>query len=272
MLSESGAGNYNPKTPPRVAEAVTETRVDPHVKILDADVVERAKARGIDVLVYAPHFVRLPEIRERAEAFSDDELLVVPAREVFTGPWQTRKHVLALGLSEPVPDFITLEGAFEEFERQDATVLAPHPEFATVSLGASEFERYGDQLAGGEVYNPKHLPWQNERARAVVEAFDLPPFGSSYAHRHATVGEVWTTFERDIETEADLIAALEEGTPRRVEHRTGWKHTLRCRLETLDLLYENTYKKMDRILLSGMEPTHPRHIAYEGRFDDVRVY
>ncbi|GGL31175.1 metal-dependent phosphoesterase [Halarchaeum grantii] len=251
---------------------MTETRVDPHVKILDQGVAERAKARGIDVLVYAPHFVRLPEIRERAAAFSDDELLVVPAREVFTGPWRERRHVLALGLTEPVPDFITLEGAFAEFARQDATVLAPHPEFATVSLGAPEFERYGDQLAGGEVYNPKHLPWQNERARELVEAYGLPPFGSSYAHRRATIGEVWTTFERDIGSEADLLDALGSGAPRRVEHRRGWRHTLRCRLETLDLAYENTYKKLDRVLLSGMEPTHPRHIAYEGRFEDVRVY
>ena len=97
---------------------MTETRVDPHVKVLDADVAARAKARGIDVLVYAPHFTRLPTIRERAEAFTDDDLLVVPAREVFTGPWQERRHVLALGLDDPVPDFITLDGAFAAFDAQ----------------------------------------------------------------------------------------------------------------------------------------------------------
>ncbi|PSP27587.1 metal-dependent phosphoesterase, partial [Halobacteriales archaeon QH_2_65_14] len=37
-----------------VAQAVT--RVDPHVKILDDEVVRRAKRAGLDVLVYAPHF------------------------------------------------------------------------------------------------------------------------------------------------------------------------------------------------------------------------
>ncbi|GGM67812.1 putative metal-dependent phosphoesterase TrpH [Halarchaeum rubridurum] len=251
---------------------MTETRVDPHVKVLDADVAARAKARGIDVLVYAPHFTRLPAIRERAAAFTDDDLLVVPAREVFTGPWQARRHVLALGLEDPVPDFITLDGAFGAFDEQDATVLAPHPTFATVSLGPADFERYGDRLAAGEVYNPKQWPYQNERARELVEAHGLPAFGSSYAHRRATVGEVWTTFERDIESAADLCAAFEDGAPRRVEHRTGWRHTLRCRAEFCHLAWENTYEKMDRVLLSGMEPTHPRHIAYEGRFDDVRVY
>jgi len=251
---------------------VTETRVDPHVKILDAAVAARAKARGIDVLVYAPHFTRLPDVRERAAAFTDDELLVVPAREVFTGSWRDRKHVLALGLEDPVPDFITLEGAFDEFERQGATALAPHPEFATVSLGAEEFARYGDRLAAGEVYNPKHWPWQNEAARAAVEAHDLPAFGSSYAHLRGTVGEVWTTFERDVADEADLLAAFGEGAPRRVEHRAGTRHRLRCRAEFFHLGYENSYKKVDRVLLSGMEATHPGHIAYDDRFEDVRVY
>ncbi|HET7324465.1 MAG TPA: PHP domain-containing protein, partial [Halococcus sp.] len=56
------------------------SRVDLHIKILDEQVVQRAKRYGLDVLVYAPHFTRLPAIRERARAFSDDDLLVVPAR------------------------------------------------------------------------------------------------------------------------------------------------------------------------------------------------
>ncbi|PSP39031.1 metal-dependent phosphoesterase, partial [Halobacteriales archaeon QH_7_65_31] len=34
-------------------------RVDPHVKILDERVVRRAKQRGLDAIVYAPHFIRL---------------------------------------------------------------------------------------------------------------------------------------------------------------------------------------------------------------------
>ncbi|PHQ46649.1 metal-dependent phosphoesterase, partial [Halorubrum sp. C3] len=37
-----------------------QTRVDAHVKVLDDEVVARAKDRGIDALVYAPHFTRLP--------------------------------------------------------------------------------------------------------------------------------------------------------------------------------------------------------------------
>jgi len=261
------------KSPACELRAVTdEYRVDMHVKVLDERVVERAKARGLDALVYAPHFVRLPEVRERAARFSDDDLLVVPAREVFTGDWRSRKHVLAVGLTEPVPDFITLDGAMAEFARQDAAVLAPHPTFATVSLGEVELRRYRERIDAVEAYNPKHWPHQNRRARELVQSLDLPAFTSSYAHLRGTVGEAWTTFETPIESAADLVDALQSGATRRVEHRAGRLHALRCRAEFAHLGYENSWKKLDRVLLSGMEPTHPRHVAYHGRFDDVAVY
>ncbi|MFB6197714.1 MAG: PHP domain-containing protein, partial [Halobacteriaceae archaeon] len=133
------------------------TKVDPHVKVLDEDVVKRAKQRGVDVLVYAPHFKRLPDIESEAALYSDDDLLVVPAREIFTGSWKDRKHILAVGLSDPVPDFITLEGAMAELGRQDAAVLVPHPMFLTVSLSEEDINQYADAIDAVETYNPKHL-------------------------------------------------------------------------------------------------------------------
>lgn len=247
-------------------------RLDAHVKVLDEQVVERAKARGLDGLVYAPHFVRLPEIRSRAERFSDDDLLIVPGREVFTGDWRNRKHVLAVGLSEPVPDFITLEGAMAEFDRQDAAVLAPHPEFATVSLESHDLRAHRDRIHGIEVYNPKYVRSHAERSRELAAEFDIPAFGSSYAHLRGTVGEVWTEFDRDLETNDGVVSALRDGEPRSVYHRSGIGHRLRCAAEFGHLFYENSWQKLDRLFLSGTEPTHPDHIAYQGRFDGVSVY
>jgi len=242
------------------------------VKVLDEDVVRRAKAAGVDVLVYAPHFTRLPDIRERAAAFSDDDLLVVPGREIFTGSYRDRKHVLAVGLRDPVPDFVTLDGALTELDRQDAAVLVPHPGFLTVSLTGTDVEEYRDRLDAVETYNPKHLPHDDRRARRLAAAHDVPEFASSYAHLPGTVGDVWTAFDAAIESEADLVDALQSGVSRTVEHATGNGHRRHRLAEKLHLVYENTWEKVDRLLLSGMEPTHPRHIAYDGRFDDVAVY
>ncbi|SMP02591.1 Predicted metal-dependent phosphoesterase TrpH, contains PHP domain [Halobellus salinus] len=248
------------------------TLVDPHVKVLNERVVDRARARGLDALVYAPHFTRLPDIRARAARFSDDDLLVVPAREVFTGTWRNRQHVLGVGLSEPVPDFISLPGALAAFERQNAAVLVPHPEFLNVSLDREAITRHADAIDAVETHNFKTLPRGNRRARGLVRETGLPAFGSSYAHLAGSVGEVWTAFERELDSESDLVAALRTGAPRRVLRRDTLGHTLRGAAEFAHLGYENSWGKVDRLFLSGTEPTHPSHVAYEGRFDDVREY
>jgi len=251
---------------------VTGFRVDLHVKVLDERVVKRAKARGLDALVYAPHFTRLPEIRRRAERFSDDELTVIPGRELFTGNWQQRRHVLAIGLSEPVPDFLTLDGTLAELERQEAAVLVPHPEFLNVSLGREDIRTHRERIDAVEVYNPKHWPHHDERARSLASDFEIEPFTSSYAHVRGTIGEAWVEFERPIGGASDLVRAIRTGEPRQIFHRDGLGHRLRCGIEFCHLGYENTWSKLDRLFLQGTEPTHPNHVAYEGKFDDIKVY
>jgi len=248
------------------------TAVDLHVKVLDETVVRRAKARGLDALVYAPHFQRLGDIEAAAERHSDDELLVVPGREVFTGSWRNRRHVLAIGLEEPVPDFITLDAAMAEFDRQNAAVLAPHPSFLTVSLGPEQIERYRDVIHAVETYNPKYWPHHERRSKSIATAFDLPPFASSYAHLRGTVGEVWTTFDREMDDMDDLVDTLRAGDQREIRHRTGRSHDGRRAIEFAHLGWENSWEKIDRILLSGQEATHPDHLAYGDRFDDASVY
>ncbi|NGM69581.1 PHP domain-containing protein [Natronolimnobius sp. AArcel1] len=254
-----------------VSDGVT-TLVDCHVKVLSEGVVERAKQAGLDVLVYAPHFTRLPEIRDQAAAYSDEDLLVVPAREVFTGTWRNRKHVLAVGLTDPVPDFISLEAAMTEFERQDAAVLVPHPTFATVCLSESDIARYAETIDALETFNPKHLPFHNRRAQALANEHELAPFTSSYAHLTRTAGAAYTAFEAEINSEDDLCGALTNPAPRQIVHQDGLERWITTASELAHLGYENTWKKVDRLFLSGTEPTHPNHIAYDGRFDDVSVY
>lgn len=249
-----------------------QTHIDMHVKVLDDQVVRRAKSIGLDAIVYAPHFTRLPTIERQAARHSDEELLVIPAREIFTGDWRTRRHLLAIGLSDPVPDFITMEGALAELDRQDAAVLIPHPEFLNVSLSRPEITAHAARIDAVETYNAKLFPHQNWRAQRIARDLDIPAFGSSYAHLTRTVGEVWTTFETSIETPGELVDAIRSGTDRRVFRRSGIDHHVSGAIEFGHLAYENSWKKFDRLLLSGQEPTHPENLLYSGRFDRVSVY
>jgi predicted metal-dependent phosphoesterase TrpH len=247
-------------------------RVDPHVKVLDDDVVRRAKSAGLDAIVYAPHFTRLSTIERRASRYTDDELLVVPARELFTGHWTKRKHVLAMGLSEPVPDFVSLEQTMAELDRQDAAVLVPHPEFLTVSLDGDDVVRYADVIDAVEIYNPKHWRRHNRRAASVRSRSDHPAFASSYAHLRPLIGEVWTEFEEPFESVEAIVDAFRSEAPRHVGHERGLAHECRCKLEFTHLAWENTWQKFQRVVLPGVEPTNPSHPAYEVRFGEESAY
>jgi predicted metal-dependent phosphoesterase TrpH len=171
-----------------------------------------------------------------------------------------------------VPDFIEFRAALEEFDRQDAAVLVPHPEMLNVSCSRGDVAANSGAVDAVETYNAKCLPHQNRVARAVARETGLPGFGSSYAHLRRTVGEAWTAFEGAIDDESDLVSALRTGAPRRVVHRGGVGHRLRGLAEFAHLGYENSWGKLDRLFLSGTEPTHPNNVVYRGRFDDVTVY
>jgi len=248
-----------------------ESRVDLHVKILDEGVVRRAKAVGLDAIVYAPHFTHLSTIRERAARFSDDDLLVVPGREYFTGKWSARKHVLAVDPDEPVPDFLTFEDTIAEIADHDAAVLVPHPEFLTLSMTESDITAHADTVDAVEVYNPKHWPWDDSRAREIARESGLPTYLSSYAHLTSTIGEAWVEFDRPVDTAADLVAALRSGAPRRMYHRDGLSHVLKRRIEFAHLGWENSHDKFKRVVLAGDEPTHPAG-DYPDRFAEMNAY
>ncbi len=248
-------------------------RIDPHVKVLSDAIIKRAKRRGLDALVYAPHFTQLSTIQQTAAYYSDDTLRVLPGREIFTGPWHNRKHILAVAPDKPIPDFITLDAAMSELERQDTTVLVPHPMFTTVGLSGADCRRYRRQVDAVEVYNPKHLPVHNRRAQRLADLLHAPVFGSSYAHLPQTVGDVWTTIH-DVatpQTPEEIITAL-SNSPRRVCRRVTAGARGRAIAEKAHLGWENSWKKLDRIVLSGREPTHPAQPVYNGRFDDAAVY
>jgi hypothetical protein len=127
--------------------------------------------------------------------------------------------------------------------------------------------QHADRIDAIETYNTKLLPHQNARAQRTAEATGCAGFGSSYAHLPGTVGEVWTKFERQIESATDLHAALCEGAPRTPERLRGPAHTGRRSLEFGHLFWENSWQKFERLFLSGTEPTHPGHVAYDGVFE-----
>jgi len=163
------------------------------------------------------------------------------------------------------------EGALAAFERQGAAVLVPHPEFLTLSMTERDIETYADRVDAVEVYNPKHWPWDDRRAREIARESGLQTYISSYAHLTPTIGEAWVEFDRPIDSAAGLVDALRSGAPRRMYHRDGVGHVLKRRIEFAHLGWENSYEKFERVVVNGDEPTHPAG-DYPDRFAAMNAY
>jgi predicted metal-dependent phosphoesterase TrpH len=248
------------------------TRVDLHVKILDDDVVRRAKQAGLDVLVYAPHFTHLTDIRDRAIQYSDEDLLVVPARECFTGGWNQRRHVLVVDPSDPIPDFLTFEATMRELDERDETVLAPHPTFLTMSLSEADIRDYSDVFDAVEVFCPKNWWFHSRRMAQIAAETGLATYASSYAHLTQTVGEVWVEFDTTIESASELCTALSDGVERRCLRNGGLVHLLKRRAEFAHLSKENTWDKLRRVAFEHPEATNPTNGRYDDRYRDRSAY
>lgn len=243
------------------------TLVDPHVKVLDETVREIAIDRNLDALVYAPHFTPWPTIVERARRYSSEDLVVVPGREIFTGRWNNRKHVLALDLSMPVPDFIGLPEAIAELRRQEAYVIVPHPAYLTISLTSSDLDRFRSDIDAVEVYNPKFLPWHGPRAVRLADRIDRPAVVSSYAHLRRTVGVAAIEVSGPIDTMDDFVRTLRTEGVSGHRYRSGPSALPWSVPEVGHLLWENSGKKFARIARTGKPATHYSNPMYEGRFD-----
>lgn len=243
--------------------------VDTHVKVLDERVRRLAIRRGIDAIVYAPHYTPWPTIVEQAAAVSDERLTVVPGRELFTGGWRNRTHVLALDLSAPIPDFLPLETTMDELDRQDACVLAPHPTYLTMSLSPDQLRRHRDQIDAIEVYNPKMLRHHHRRAGRLADRLDRPVLASSYAHLRGTVGVAGTRFEVDSATAGSIISAIRAGDIGGIEVPDPPQRWFRSASELAHLVWENTAKRVRR-RGAGKPATHPTADVYGGRFGPER--
>lgn len=250
--------------------ATAVTRVDVQVTVLDERVAARATARGLDALVYAPPFTRLATVERRAARFDGGDLTVIPGREVVVGPPGARRRLLAVGLASPVPDFLTLNGAVSELDRQGAAILAISPG-AAGGLSRAEIDAHAPEIDAVQTYNASLSPRRNRAAGRIAAASGHPGFGASGARRRGTVGEAWTAFDRPIAGTADLVAAFREGAPRRTMRRRGLAHRARAAAEYGHRLYDRTWRRLERAYLSAMVPTHPDSVAYGGRFDEYKA-
>ena len=210
-------------------------RLSPCSILSPEDMLKLCKEAGLDGVCFTEHdAVWSPEALK--ELHRDNDLVILRGMEVQT----EAGHILVFGLEKWLPGIYRVDRLRQVVDEVGGVMILAHPfRFAThmwvgpdgerrrvhrpVEDGASKPAlRLMDAL---EVLNGGSNEDENSFATAVADYLGLPGTGGSDAHYRAQVGTMITEFERQIETEQDLIRELKAGRFRARDLQTEPRQT-----------------------------------------------
>ena len=168
------------------------------------EILRRAEAVGLDAIAITDH----DTVEGALYALEcDTSVTVIPGTEVST----KQGHLLALGITEPLPDGLDFFETVAVARVRGALLILPHP-----------YHRWGHgvgrRLAAGigavdavEVFNSRYITGSaNRKAAVIAKRFGKPGVAGSDAHnaRYVGFGVTYVTAEPDA---ASILAAIREG-------------------------------------------------------------
>jgi hypothetical protein len=168
------------------------------------EILRRAEAVGLDAVAITDH----DTVEGALYALEcDTSVTVIPGTEIST----RQGHLLALGVTEPLPAGLDFFETVTLAHAQGALLILPHP-----------YHRWrhgvGRRLAAGigavdavEVFNSRYITGSaNRKAAVIARTFGKPGVAGSDAHnaRYVGFGVTYVTAEPDV---ASILSAIREG-------------------------------------------------------------
>lgn len=169
------------------------------------ELVAGARSRGLDGICLTEHdrlwpAARVRELRER------HGFIILRGMEITTEVG----HALVFGLEEPPAGMFLAATLRAAVDCAGGVMVLAHP------ARAGQRRLHRDALArlfhAVEAVNGSDGPEQNRAAAALGGALTLPPIGGSDCHAPQEIGRAATRLATTVWTEAELVAALREGT------------------------------------------------------------
>ena len=186
--------------------------------------LEQAAAVGLDALAVTDHD-QLDASLDAAERAPDYGLVGIPGMEVSSAAG----HVLALGVSEPVPLGLSFEETLDRIRDLGGVAVVPHP-FQSSRHGVAR-NVTPDQLASAdaiEVYNSRLLTGlKNRKADRFATERGLPKTAGSDAHIGEMVGQAVTHVAASERSADAVLDAVLDGRTSVTGSRTPWHISFR---------------------------------------------
>lgn len=176
----------------------------PDSKVDPVRLVRHARSIGLDGVAITDHN-SLDGFRRAADvARAWDDFLLIPAVEVST----IRGHVLAYGVTDPVPRNLSPEQTVERILALGGVAVAAHPYRFWSGLG--EEATVAAKFAAYETHNARTLGIGNRRAAALASARSVGCVGGSDAHFLSEIGRGITAINTggsDVDSVLQTISA-----------------------------------------------------------------
>jgi predicted metal-dependent phosphoesterase TrpH len=187
--------------------------------------IEEAKKIGLDGFCLTDHnHVWNPRVT--AELRQKTGFLILRGNEITTD----QGDMLVFGLDKDIQGLISLKALREECSQSGGFIIAAHPFRGFLTFGVGKLGLTPDKamerplwkwVDAVEVLNSKVTEKENTLAAQVAAGLDKPATGGSDAHEASALGIYATRFNRGIEDEEGLIAALKSGNYQPVAFRRG---------------------------------------------------
>ncbi|MBW2656797.1 MAG: PHP domain-containing protein [Deltaproteobacteria bacterium] len=157
-----------------------------------------------------------------------DKLAAEAGISIFRGNEFTTNQgdILVFGFYEDIKELLIIQELREKVTAADGYMIVAHPFRGFKTFGIGQLQLTVEQACkrkvlefvdAVEIGNGKLSPEENNMARKVAEKLGLPGTGGSDAHRVDEVGTWVTVFEKEIESEIELVQELHAGRFRAVK-------------------------------------------------------
>jgi len=179
------------------------------------ELIQEARRLKLDGICLTEHQV----VWNRAEV---DRLAAEGGIRILRGNEFTTNQgdILVFGFYEDIKELLILQELREKVTAAGGYMIAAHPFRGFKTFGIGQLQMTVEQASkrkmlqlvdAVEVGNGKLAPDENEMARKVAEKLGMPGTGGSDAHRVDEIGTYVTVFEKEIESEIELVQELHAG-------------------------------------------------------------
>jgi hypothetical protein len=179
------------------------------------ELVREASRLGLDGICLTEHQV-LWKSDEIAELALETPIKIFRGNEFTTN----QGDILVFGYEEDIQELLMIEDLRDRVTAAGGFMIAAHPfrGFKTFGIGQLQMtveqgctRKVFDFVDAVEIRNGKVSDEENDMAARVTARLGLPGTAGSDAHRIDEVGKWATEFERDIQTDQELIEELKAG-------------------------------------------------------------